>query len=219
MLKIADIEIQCISIYLPEITPASEKKPEKNWPKACLEADEYFKSHGIEILWTWGINGEKFGIEASRPYQRDVPDTDWKLEPRTVSGYLSGYQILNVAKSHPEWKYIAILEEDCRLVENWRERLEQALKDVDDFDMLYLGSCCTEGRPTEHIKGEVYEVKYPLCFHFTIINTRCLIVLMSLLRDACKPWDIHLFDDVNPRLKVRTILPRLANQLVTELPL
>lgn len=218
MLEIGKYKIQPMSIMLFE-TDKDKEGNDRNWGERCIESANYFREQGIDIYWTYGIHGEGFGIEASRPYQRDVPNTDWRLEPRTVAGYLSGYQILNVALSHPEWEYFAIIEEDCRLVENWRERLTQALEDVDDFDMLYVGSCCTEGRPKTHIKGEVYEVKFPLCGHFTIINRRCLPVLLAGMRNCCIPFDIHLFDNIMDQLKVRTILPRIANQPKTYLPI
>jgi hypothetical protein len=207
VMQIGQYEIQPISIYLPE------------WDDRINKSIEYFDSQDLKPYWITGIHAENFGIEASRPYQRDVPDTDWRLEPRTVGGYLSGYMLLNVAWSHPEWKHIMMVEEDCRFIDGWRDKLEQALKDVpEDFDMLYVGSCCTEGRETQKIAGDVYEVKWPLCGHCIIIARKALPILLNGLRNSCIPFDIHLFDEVHPKLKVYTILPRLAFQENTYLP-
>ena len=79
--------------------------------------------------------------------------------------------------------------------------------------------CCTEGRETTHIKGEIHEVKYPLAGHVSIINTRCLPFIVENLRNACIPSDVHSFDEIFPHLKVYTLLPRLAEQESTHLPI
>lgn len=220
MVQIGSYNIKPISIYLPEVTEEDEENYARNWPERCNQANEYFKSQGLDVFWTYGIHAAKFGIKPARPYLRDNPEQNWHVAQRTMGGYLSGYQILNVAYSHPEWETILILEDDCRFIDGWKERLEQALLDVPaDFDFLFLGACCTEGRPTEHIKGDVYEVKYPLCGHANIIAKKAIPTLLNRMRDCCVNFDIHLFDEGFKDLKVYTILPRLANQPGTEIPI
>jgi hypothetical protein len=207
-------------LTIDKIQPIAIHLYEDEWPKWCAEADEYFKSQGLNnVYWMSGIHGEKFGIKAARPYLRDNPEQNWHLGAHTVAGFLSGYMIYVVAYSHPEWKYIMFMEEDCIFRDGWKENLEQALKDVpEDFDILYVGHCCTQGREATHIKGNVYEVKYPLCGHCYIIARKALPVLIENCRDACIPLDVLLFDYVHEKLKVYTIMPRLADQHGTELP-
>lgn len=204
-------DIQPISISLSE---------DEKWIERIRAGKEYFASEGIDnIYWVDGIHAEKFGVTASRPYLRDNPEQNWFLEQRTVGGYLSGYMIWNICLSHPEWKYILLLEDDARFIDGWKEKLNQALIDVpEDFDILHLGPCCTEGREQTHIKGDVYEVKYPLCGHAMIIAHKAMRTLIDGCKDACIPMDVHLFDSVYEKLKVYSTLPRLANQIQTEFP-
>lgn len=203
--------IQPICIYLPD----TEK-----WVERKVEAEKYFAEQGIDdIYWVNGIYAEGFGVEAARPYQRDVPDTDWRLPCKTVGNYLSLYMVYNIALSHPEWEYIFFIEDDARFVEDWEEKLMDVLEDIpEDFDFLFVGNCCSEGRPTTHIEGDLYEVKYPLCGHASIIAHKALPKLIEGCRDACIPMDVNLFDKVFKDLKVYTILPSLAVQKDTYLP-
>lgn len=208
-------------IRFEDIQPVAIKLFEGEWVNWCNEADVYFKSIGIEnVYWINGVHAEKFGVKASRPYLRDNPEQNWYLEQRTVGGYLSGYLTFELCRSHTEWKYILFLEEDAIFIDGWKEIFLQALKDVpEDFDFLFLGSCCTEGRESIHIKGNVYHVKYPMCGHAYLIAQKAFPLLVENCRDACIPFDVHLFDGLFDKLKVYTILPRLANQHDTELPI
>lgn len=204
-------QIKPIVIYLSD---------DDKWKDRTERAEKHFEENGIDnILWVNGVHGEAFGVGATRPYQRDVPDTDWKLEPRTVGCYLSAYMVFNIALSHPEWKYIMYLEDDTRFHEGWKYRAHNALANVpQDFDWLFLSHCCTEGKAAENISGEVYELKYPQAGHVSIIATKCIPKIIKECRNACIPFDIHLHDGVFNELKVYTMLPRLAEQENTFLP-
>lgn len=210
--KINLSDIKVVSVYLPD---------EEKWIDRKNDAIAYFDSVGLkDILWVCGIHAEKFGVKASRPYRRDIPNTDYTVEPRTVGGYLSWYMVFNIILSHPEWEYFMILEDDTRFNDNWQDSLKKGLENVpEDFDMLVASHCCTDGREVNHIKGNVYEVKYPLACHCTIVNSKCLPLIISKMRNACIPSDIHFFDEINQYLKLYTILPRIAEQHDTYLPL
>lgn len=208
-IKLSDIQPICIALY-----------DDEKWQNRLIEAKEYFSSQGLSPYYVNGIHAEKFGVTSSRPYDRDLPGSDWCLEPRTVGGYLSAYMVFNIAISHPEWEYILYIEDDTRFHDGWIHRAEQALKDVpNDFDWLFLSHCCTEGRETTHINSEIHLVKYPQAGHVSIIAKKALPILIESCRDACKPMDVHLFDEVFDKLKVYTLLPRLAEQKNTILPL
>jgi GR25 family glycosyltransferase involved in LPS biosynthesis/cephalosporin hydroxylase len=225
-----EIDGQGFAIYrkrgpltLSDLKPISIRLEGERWDKRMAEANKYFASQGIkDVLWVRGVHAEEFGIKASRPYVRDPQniETGETVKQKTVGSYISHYMIYNIALSHPEWEYIFIVEDDCRFVEGWKEKLEQDLKDVpEDFDWLFVGSCCTEGRETTHIKGDIYEVKYPLCGHCSIISRKALKHIIETTCRADWPLDVSLFDFTFDKLKVYTILPRLAIQANTPLPL
>jgi GR25 family glycosyltransferase involved in LPS biosynthesis len=114
-----------------------------------------------------------------------------------------------------------VLEDDAQLAPDWAGAFAQALRDVPpDWDGLYLGSCCTGGYPRRHVRGRVYEVRYPLCTHAYAVRRKALGALIET-QDAATcygPIDITLRLHSWPRLRCYTILPRLANQHNTVIP-
>lgn len=208
MITLSDIKPICI-----------ELNDEEKWVNRLTQAKEYFLSKGLDVYYVNGFHAERFGVTASRPYLRDAPDANWHLEQRTVGCNLSAYLVFSIAASHPEWEYIMYLEDDTRFHDDWKERFEQAMKDVpEDFDWLFLSHCCTEGRQTKHIKGQIYEVKYPQAGHCCIISQRAINSILKTCRDSCTPFDVLLFDKGFEGLNVYTLMPRLAEQVDTHLP-
>lgn len=208
---IAGYKLQPVSIYLDDTAKWIDR-----WGKASV----YFFNQSIhDVLWVQGLHAEISGLKPAKPFLRDNPDGTEYIEQKTIGANISMYMCMNVMHSHPEVEHWLFMEDDCRFVEGWKEKLEQALIDVPpDFDYLFGGSCCTEGRPTTQIKGNVYEVKYPLCGHMTIIAKKALPVILSKQKNMCSPGDIEKFDHIFKYLKVYTILPRIAHQGVTQLP-
>ena len=163
-----------------------------------------------------GISGEVSGLETKWTYDVDNPGTNYRIGPKAAT-CVSFLMLWSAMLYMPE-PYFWQLEYDCRFQTNWRTRLEQALQDVPpDFDLLYVGSCCCKDKPTTHIKGEVYEVKYPMCGHSIIIAKKALPVMLRTQRKIYAPVDIALAFHSMPALKVMTILPRCCDQFDTEI--
>lgn len=113
-----------------------------------------------------------------------------------------------------------VVEDDARFAPDWRGRFDAAVRDVpDDWDVLYVGSCCTSGQRT-HVKGEVYEEARPQCTHAYCVRRKALLPLCELADEVgvCKPVDAMLAHHATPRLRVYTVLPRIADQYDSILP-
>jgi GR25 family glycosyltransferase involved in LPS biosynthesis len=105
------------------------------------------------------------------------------------------------------------------LCENWQERYEQAMKDVPaDFDVLFLGSCCTNGHKDKaQVRGEIHWVKHAQCLHAYVVAKKAIGTMIDTLPDWFGPVDCLLVLNTFPQLKVYAALPRLADQLNTEI--
>lgn len=148
----------------------------------------------------------------------DLDRAGERIGPKHVAACLSHYLILKVMEYRKEDSWIT-LEYDARLPENYQERFAQIEKDLpDDWQIVHIGSCCCAGRPTKHIKGEVYEVLWPLCGHGTWVRKSALPVLLKECQRIYMPLDIMLFADVLPKLRSYTIIPPLVTQCGTPLP-
>lgn len=148
----------------------------------------------------------------------DLDRAGERIGPKHVAACLSHYLILKVMQYQPDDDWIT-LEYDARVPINFEDRLEQIKSDLpNDWQVCFLGSCCCAGRPTKHIKGEVYEVLHPLCGHAIWYRRSALPVLLRECQKISAPLDIHLFTNVLPQLRTYTILPALATQAGTPLP-
>lgn len=148
----------------------------------------------------------------------DLDRAGERIGSKHIAACLSHYLLWTVMFHSAEEVFWA-LEYDVRLVEDWRARYEQIMRDVpDDWDLLYIGNCCCQDRETKHIKGDVYEVLYPLCGHAIQIRKRALPTLLAEHQRISMPLDIAMFYWSLPKLRVYTVLPALVTQAGTPLP-
>ncbi len=179
----------------------------------------HFKERGIEdVAEIWGIHAEKAGLNTSHPYLVDNPHENFLIGPKLTGVYLGHYVAWSVMNALPDSHFL-LFENDVVLNPDFKERMEKALLDVpEDFDVLFLGHGCTKTRPTTHIKGEVFDVRYPLCNHAMIYAKKALPLILRTQRDCYGPVDCMLFFHSFPQLKVYTVKPSLAGQVGTVYP-
>ena len=164
-----------------------------------------------------GIHGVTSGLRTVFPYERDAPGSGWNCGVKPVATWLSFYMLWS-ALNLLDNPYFMTCEWDAKFPENWRERTEAALRDVPmDFDLLYLGSCCCGEAPKNHIRGEVWDVRWPLCGQATIVAKKALPVMLRTQRKVYAPLDISLLLHTLPMLKVYTVLPTIVTQFNTDL--
>ena len=211
---LANFNIQPILLFLPD-TPY--------WANRWKEGKQHFVDSGItDLIEVPGVYGEGFGIDGTHEYNLDNPTGHHKIGVGYTAGFLSMYVMYNVANVLPNAHFM-FLEDDTRFNEGWLEKLNTELKNIPkDFDFLFVGSCCTQGKPKEHIRGDVYKFNgphYPMGGNCYIVAKKALPYIIATQRDAYAPSDISLGLHTFPQLKVYAILPRLCEQLNNNLPL
>lgn len=214
-------DIQPLSIFLPD---------EQKWMDEYEKGKEYFESAGLDnIHFVEGIHARKWGVRGTHIYLLDGrAEEQFYIGTDKVGCFLSWYILYQVMKGMGK-PYYMILESDCRFVDGWKEKLEQSLKDVpEDFDFLFVGSCCATDKEPIHVAGDIYHFPYrgedywqyyPQCGHCYIINQKCVQILIDTQRDTASPVDVSLIKHAFPKLNIYAILPRLADQgTKTEIP-
>lgn len=200
--------MRTICITLME-NPERKEKALKHFQEVGLDNVEFYE----------GINAEKMNVNGTKPYMRDRKEGDelYFIGTKPTGIFLSHYTLWSALTLMPQ-EHTLILEIDANFNKDWKAKFEQIMLDVpQDFDWLFLGSCCCMGRPRKHIKGLVYEVKNPMCFHAYIVAKKAIPHLLRTNRDCYAPIDIsttlYSFQD----MKVYTALPRIVDQFDTDI--
>ena len=154
----------------------------------------------------------------------DLDRAGERLQAKHVAATLTHTLLWKVMQYQPDESFVA-LEFDVRFVEGWREQYDRAMNLLpDDWDLVYLGSCCCEGRlkyPVPHVSPftmNLWDVRYPLCGHAIMYRKKCLETLLTIHQKINMPLDIAMFNMSLPKLRVYTILPSIVEQHNTFLP-
>ncbi len=194
--------------------------PDNEAPGRKAAAMAHFKSakpplHDVQFF--NGIHAERAGLATCHTYELDNPGTNFRMGFKPTGIWL-GHIMLWSALMLVHEDHFMILEDDAKFQDGWHTHFVQALQDVPpDFDMLYIGSCCTEHAPKTQIKNRVWEVKYPQCTHAYVVAKKALPTLLRTNRKAYAPMDIAIMLHSAPSLKVYTVLPRIVDQWNTNI--
>lgn len=181
---------------------------------------KHFAEQGLTVEIFNSLNAGQSGVITRWTYEVDDPGSGFMMGPKPVNIWLGHWGLWQTLQYLPEQHFL-ILEIDARFPEQWRPRIENALRNVPaDFDFLFIGSCCTKGRPTTPIAPEIFEVKWPMCLHAYIVSKKVLPLMISTLRKVWAPIDIQLTFELFYKLEVKcyTVLPRIVGQFDTEIP-
>ena len=182
-------------------------------------ARKHFAERGVDATFIYGIHAGTAGLMTKNPYEVDDPGSGFNMGAHGVGIWVSFIMMFQIALQM-EGEHFFFLEHDANFDPNWKERFDQAMKDVPaDFDFLFIGNCCVgDDRIKKHIKGDVYESKRPMCNHAMVIAKKCLpFVIQTMSKKCWAPLDLQLIFEVFPHLKVYSLWPRAVHQFDTEI--
>lgn len=182
--------------------------------------ENHFKEVGMNnVDFITGINAPYMGLATTKPYRVDNADSKETMPQASVGIFLSHYCTWITCSKLAD-DYFLIMEDDIKWPKDWESRILGALRDApEDFDMLYVGNCCCDGKPQERIAGDVFVVQWPLCLHAYIVAKKVLPTLLAGQRNCYGPIDVTLAIHTLPYIKAYTVLPRIANQSTKDVPL
>ena len=220
-MDIGGLHVKPILLYLSDT---------QSWVDKWELAKQHLDEQGFTGIYHLnGIHAKEWGIQGRHSFLLDGrPEEQHYVGDGNVGNYLSQYAAYLVLDAL-DYSHGLYLEGDARFKDGWKEEVAQALIDIgtDDWDILFLGSCCCAGKGAEHVKGNVWHfpyrgkdkwMLYPLCTHAYIINKRCIKHMIATNRDVANNTDISMQYNSFPKMKVYAILPRLADQFQNNLP-
>lgn len=173
---------------------------------------------GIGATVTESVDGSVSGLETKWTYELDQPGAGYRIGYKAVSVCVGHYMLWYAAdlmKRIP----VTIFEDDARMVTDWREKLKSACEFLpDDWDMLFLGSCCTAIDNSERLGNGLHRMRSVLCTHAYMVSAHGLPLLLKYCHQVWAPIDVAITVRAIPYIKAYAILPSLAGQNGTVLP-
>lgn len=204
-MKIGDLNIRAFVLTVQE------------FPDRTEQIQQHFRSVGVEAENFNCISSAESGLRTEHPYEVDAPGSGWNIGPKGTANWLSQYMLWSAMLYLPEEHFMQ-LEWDSTFPADWKARTEYALHDTPkDFDVLFIGSCCTTDKVRGRVMGTVWDVRYPMCSHGLIIAKKALPTFLRTQRKCYSNMDIAIKDHTLAHLKVYTVLPAICSQLNTAL--
>jgi len=189
----------------------------QEFPERTEAIQKHFKSVGVEAENFNCISSALSGLRTIHPYEVDDPGSGWNIGPKGVCNWISQYMLWSAMLYMPEDHFMQ-LEWDSEFPTDWKAQTEYALRDVPkDFDVLFIGSCCTTDQPQTLVTGRVYDVRYPMCSHGLIIAKKAIPTMLVTQRKVYANMDISIKFHTLGHLKVYTVLPAIVTQANTKL--
>jgi len=221
--ELRDDEARIVDLEPPPMKVVCFTLTDPNYGKAGSRRERtirHFAERGVDAQFFYGIHAERIGLCTIHPFEVDQPGSAFNMGPMPVGCWLTHRAAWAAALLLPDEEFF-FLEDDARFPLDWRARFDAARANLpDDWDVLFVGSCCAEDKNPRHVAGEVFEVRWPMATHAYLVRRKALPTMIES-QDAATcyaPIDISTIFHTWPRLRVYTILPRVVDQFDTELP-
>jgi hypothetical protein len=221
-------------------------------PHRFAAAQAHFAAVGLtSVEYFHGLHKSTSGLDTSHLYMVDRPAPDaeaYRIGPHPTNIWLGHYFLWQALKlSGDEYWFIVECDAKFPVDTDWRWHVDWARTEAErrgPWDLIYIGSCCTEGKSHTVVAREAssndgrrlvqFSDVAPFCNHAYLIHRRSVPILESTLRKVWAPIDIQpaseCFRGGRPlprcvpapepsrRLTVYTLLPRLVEQFDKDLP-
>jgi len=180
------------------------------------ETQRHFEAIGLpDVTFFPGVDGVgPWRMSTRHTYDVDHPGTNYHIGPITIALLLSHYALWNHIR-HQSGQHFLIMENDCRFLEGWKPKLDQAIASLPEgWGILYPGSCCLQ--TSTHVAGCLWRTPYAMCTHAYIVNQWSVEQLIATTQEIWAPLDINMhFRCAIPKYAIK---PRICEQNATVLP-
>jgi GR25 family glycosyltransferase involved in LPS biosynthesis/cephalosporin hydroxylase len=179
-----------------------------------------FQDAGLDVEFFYGVHGQTVGVTPVRTVWDAERDNPYRVNPGKLSITISKLLLWQKLLDGPD-EEVLILENDVTFVPNFLEEFAKSYAALPaDWQVVHVGHCCTEGKPTTVLNDRVSEIKHPLCCHATLWKKSALRAAVDAFKvsDWGTNSDIILQKKVYPKLRHYSFVPPLvmADQTVSE---
>lgn len=186
-----------------------------NSVKAAVTIQHLVDSGILQVEIFHGMDASVSGLDHTQwTYEIDHPGSDYRINAKHINMVLS-YLMLWKVMSYQSDDAFVVLEDDVRFDPDWRLHFDEAMTHLpDDWDLLYIGNCCSDGRMENNrtVWGRLARVGHILCTHAIAIRKKALPILIEGCSKIFSPIDLAISLNCADRLNCYAILPRIAHQ-------
>lgn len=182
-------------------------------PTRHAAAQAHFQEMGVHAEFIQGLHKETSGLTTDHPYMVDrgpgSPDehVPFYIGKHPVNIWIGHWMIWNalLLSGDREW---FVVECDAKFQVGWGKHFAMALLAAPrGYDLIYMGSCCTNGRPKESVSATwsappmydggtthgLYRLAgtAPQCNHAYVVTREAARILTTRLRQVWAPIDIQ----------------------------
>jgi GR25 family glycosyltransferase involved in LPS biosynthesis len=174
---------------------------------------------GVEkFKFFYGFNGAKSGLKVTIPYLHNDPSNPHYIGSKEIGCTMSHIMLWSALELSDENDHWLVLEDDVIFRDGWKESINLALEEAPkDWDMIFAGSCCAQERVGEKVGHALYRC-HPLCTHAYLVRRKALKTLLETTVEISAPIDLLIFFKSRHLLNSYSILPRVADQVDTDIP-
>lgn len=200
-ISIKNIQFKCINL--------AHRSDKRNW------VDSHLSQHGIEF--------EYFQAKTTNDNTKFTNDQIPDYTPGQLGCMLSHYELLS---SHKDSKILGIFEDDVRLCDDFKQRMEYIENNFDlDWDIFFLSSFYhlndDPQRWNETGDYELTDIKYihrvygSFCTHSYLVNPNSIEKILNLMREHMhRSYAIdHLYILIQPFINAYSFTPGMATQI------
>lgn len=179
----------------------------KEVPERTEHARREAAKAGIELDFIYGFFGKTLEVVPRIPMH-----TDYFINRGITCIFLSWLMAWQIAlrEGHDEF---VIFEDDLLLPDGFKEKFAKIRAEIPEAcEMVFLGSCCTDGKGKAQVSEHLYDVRYPMCLHALWFRRSAVEKLLAQSHPANTPIDIVMEWHWLKPINVLTVLPELVGQ-------
>jgi len=196
-------------MQLPKMLCLSVKQ--NPWRNSAVE--QRFKDAGLDVEMFMGVHGQTVGVVPYNTVYDVEKEHTYRINQGKLSITISKLLIWQKAIDLPGDEPVIIFENDVTFPPNFKEELATVMEKLpEDWEVVHLGSCCTDKKPRTVINDRIHEVHWPLCCHAMMWKKSALRLAIDVFKasDWGTPSDIILQHKVYPKLRHYTAIPAIA---------
>lgn len=175
------------------------------------DVQQRFDQAGLPVEMFYGVHGATVGLACTLAH---IDSPGHFISSGKMAITISKMLLWQKIVQSPE-PFAIVFENDVTFVENfWDEFIKSFAALPADWEVVHIGHCCGDDKPTTVINDRISEIRHPFCCHAIMWKKEAAAIALETFKHTSwgTPSDIMLAELVYPKLRHYSFTPQLAFQ-------